>query len=166
MKRILILHGPNLNLLGTREPSIYGRLSLRQLNSRLRVFAKQKGVTLRIFQSNGEGQLIDCIHKNRNWAQGIVINPGAYTHYSYALRDAISAVGIPTVEVHLSDISRREEFRRISVIAPVCVKQIAGLGWKSYVEGIRFLIDNSKKRSEFMGDNRQEEPGKKSRRMI
>jgi 3-dehydroquinate dehydratase-2 len=166
MKHILVLHGPNLNLLGKREPRIYGRLNLRQINSRLRVFARENGVTLRIFQSNSEGQLIDSIHKNMNWAQGIVINPGAYTHYSYAIRDAISAVEIPTVEVHLSDINRREKFRRISVIAPVCVRQITGLGWKSYIEGIRFLIDSSKKQNEFMDDNRPEESETKSRRMI
>lgn len=140
MKRILVLHGPNLNLLGEREPEIYGNMPLRDINSKLQAFARERGISLSIFQHNGEGELIDTIHQRRKWAQGIVINPGAYTHYSYAIRDAISAVGIPTVEVHLSNIAEREKFRQNSVIAPVCIKQILGLGWKGYIEGIDVLI--------------------------
>ena len=139
-KKILIVHGPNLNLLGEREPEIYGTLTLSELNSKIRQAAKALGAQLRIFQSNGEGELIDFIHQNRKWAHGILINPGAYTHYSYALRDAIGSVSLPTLEVHLSDIKKREKFRRISVIAPVCIKQICGLGWKSYTEGLRHLV--------------------------
>lgn len=141
-QKILILHGPNLNLLGEREPEIYGKLTLAELNLELQNFAKQIGLTLRIFQSNGEGVLIDLLHEYRKWADGIVINPGAYTHYSYALRDAISSIAIPTVEVHLSEIQKREDFRRISVIEPVCIRQISGLGWKSYLEGIKFLCES------------------------
>ena len=137
---ILILHGPNLNLIGEREVDLYGKLTLDEINSRLQAFAEKKRITLRIFQSNGEGQLIDAIHENRNWAQGMIINPGAYTHYSYAIRDAISAIQIPTVEVHLTNINTRKKFRRNSVIAPVCIDQIAGMGWKSYIEGIRLLL--------------------------
>ncbi len=139
MKRILVIHGPNLNLLGEREPEIYGSLTLEELNRKLREFAAEQNLELKIFQSNGEGAIIDFIHQERHWADGIVINPGAYTHYSYAIRDAIAAVGKPTVEVHLSDIKRREPFRRISVIADVCVAQICGLGWQSYIEGLKLL---------------------------
>ncbi len=138
--KILVLHGPNLNLLGEREPEIYGKMTLSQLNTRLRKFALTHGVRLRIHQSNSEGDLIDLLHSNRKWANGVVINPGAYSHYSYAIRDAIASIGHPTVEVHLSDIKKREKFRKISVVSPVCVRQISGLGWKSYLEGIKFLI--------------------------
>jgi len=134
--KFLLVHGPNLNLLGTREPEIYGSLTLSQINQRLRKIATEQAITLKTFQANGEGQLIDFIHRHRNWADALVINPGAYTHYSYALRDAIAAINIPTIEVHLSDLSKRESFRRKSVIKAVCVKQISGLGWRSYAEGI------------------------------
>jgi 3-dehydroquinate dehydratase II len=146
MPKILILHGPNLNILGERETSIYGKETLTQINQRLRKFAatynrgKKEKIVIRTYQSNHEGKLIDWIHKNRKWATGMVFNPGAYTHYSYALRDAVSAMQFPTVEVHLSDIRRREKFRRRSVIAPACLKQISGLGWRSYLEGIKELI--------------------------
>jgi 3-dehydroquinate dehydratase-2 len=146
MPRILILHGPNLNLLGEREPAIYGKETLTQINQRLRKFAvtynrgKKEKIIIRIYQSNHEGKLVDWIHKNRKWATGMVFNPGAYTHYSYALHDAVSAMKFPTVEVHLSDIRRREKFRRQSVIAPACLKQISGLGWRSYLEGLKELI--------------------------
>jgi 3-dehydroquinate dehydratase-2 len=138
-----VLHGPNLNLLGEREPEVYGTLTLVQINSQIRNFARKLNVTVKIFQSNGEGKLIDLLHRHRKWSDGVVFNPGAYTHYSYALRDAVSSICKPTVEVHLSDINQREKFRRISVIAPVCVQQIAGLGWRSYAEGIQFLCRNS-----------------------
>ena len=143
--KILVLHGPNLNLLGEREPQIYGTMTLPELNSRLRGIARRSNVSARFFQSNGEGALIDAIHRHRRWADGMIINPGAYTHYSYALRDAISAVAAPTVEVHLSDIRKREKFRRVSVIAPVCVRQIMGLGWRSYSQALEFLSAHLRK---------------------
>jgi 3-dehydroquinate dehydratase-2 len=142
--KILILHGPNLNLLGEREPEIYGDLSLKDLNLKIKQFASKNGLLIRILQFSGEGQIIDSLHTNRKWAQGIVINPGAYTHYSYAIRDAIAAVSLPTVEVHLSDIQNREEFRKVSVIAPVCVGQISGLGWESYIGGMKLLLERAK----------------------
>lgn len=144
MRKVLVLHGPNLNLLGEREPAIYGAVSLKELNFELRSFAKAMGVILKIYQSNSEGRLIDLLHLYRNWCEGIVINPGAYTHYSYAIRDAIAAIKKPTVEVHLTDLKKRakiqqEKFRKISVIRSVCKKQISGLGVRSYKEAFIFL---------------------------
>ncbi|MFA6004008.1 MAG: type II 3-dehydroquinate dehydratase [Elusimicrobiota bacterium] len=137
---ILVLHGPNLNLLGEREPDIYGTLTLPRLDARLRGQARKQGAALRIFQSNCEGRLMDIMHRNRRWAQGMILNPGAYTHYSYALRDAVAAIGIPTIEVHLSDIKKREPFRRRSVIAPVCTAQICGGGQRAYLRALDRLI--------------------------
>lgn len=139
VRHVLIMHGPNLNLLGEREPEVYGTMTLPELNAKLRGAARKLGVTLRFFQANGEGELLDWLHAQRKWADALVINPGAFTHYSYALRDGIVAMPFPAVEVHLSDIQRREAFRRVSVIRDVCVAQFAGLGWKSYLEGLRLV---------------------------
>jgi len=134
----LVLHGPNLNLLGEREPEWYGTMTLHQMNTKLRFFAKKHRTRLFIHQSNAEGALIDFLHFYRKKVDGIILNPAAYTHTSYALRDAVAAIFVPTIEVHLSAIDRRESFRKISVIAPVCWKQISGYGWKSYVKAMMF----------------------------
>jgi 3-dehydroquinate dehydratase-2 len=142
MAQIAVIHGPNLNLFGTRETHIYGSVTLDQINIRLQEAASCKGHELRIVQSNHEGVIIDTIHEARLWANGILINPGAFTHYSYAIRDAISAVKLPTVEIHLSNIHTRESFRHTSVIVPVCVGQIAGFGWRSYLHGLAALLDH------------------------
>ena len=124
MKNILVIHGPNLNLLGEREPEIYGSKTLHDINNEIANFAKELKLLTKIYQSNSEGKLIDFIHENRKWADGIVINPGAYTHYSIAIRDAIASVNLPAIEVHLTDIMKREDFRKVSVISDVCVKRM------------------------------------------
>ncbi|MEW5719231.1 MAG: type II 3-dehydroquinate dehydratase [Chloroflexota bacterium] len=148
MFKILLMHGPNLNLLGWREPGIYGTVGFDEINARMKRVADENGAELRVFQSNSEGALVDAIQDARNWADGIVINPGAYAHYSIAMRDAISAVKLPVVEVHLSNVHAREEFRHRLVLSPVCVGVICGLGWRSYLHGVLGLIELLKERAQ------------------
>lgn len=141
----MVIHGPNLALLGEREVAVYGRFTLEEINQKLNELAKKEGVELEIVQLDGEGEIVEKIGKARKEFQAIVINPAGYTHYSVAIRDAIAAAGIPTVEVHLSNIYAREEFRHKSVIAPVAVGQISGFGINSYVLGLKAAIDFLKK---------------------
>lgn len=140
MHEILLLHGPNLNLLGEREPDVYGSLTLADLNARLVEAGSEWGVAVRPFQSNSEGALVDALHDARRWAAGVVFNPGGYTHTSVALRDAIAAIRIPVVEVHLSNVYAREPFRYTSLLSPVCAGKIAGFGWRSYWLGLLALV--------------------------
>lgn len=142
--KFLILHGPNLNLLGKREPGIYGSQTLEDINSSLEQLSADLGCELSFFQSNSEGELIDAIQAAVRVFHGVLINPAAYTHTSIAIRDALSAVGIPCVEVHLSNIHRRETFRHISMIAPVAIGQICGFGQDSYLLGLRALFSHVK----------------------
>jgi 3-dehydroquinate dehydratase-2 len=139
-KKILVLNGPNLNLLGKRQPDIYGRLTLAQINQKIRALAKELGVDVDIRQSNHEGELVTWIQQAPGQFGAIVINPAAYTHSSVAMRDAISAVGIPTIEIHLSNIHKREPFRRHSYVAEAAVGQIAGFGANSYLLGLRAAV--------------------------
>lgn len=139
--KILVLHGPNLNLLGTREPEIYGSLTLDEINANLIELGKALGAEVKCQQSNHEGALIDALHEARVWANGVIFNPGGYTHTSVALRDAIIAIGIPVIEVHLSNVYAREEFRYKSLISAVCRGKIIGLGWKSYALAMRALAE-------------------------
>lgn len=141
MIKILVLHGPNLNLLGLREPGVYGDVTLEQINQKLKDLGQELGIEPECCQSNHEGQLIDWLHAARDWAAGVIFNPGGYTHTSVALRDAVSAIGLPVVEVHLSNVHAREEFRRRSLIAPVCAGSIAGFGWRSYTLALRALVE-------------------------
>lgn len=141
MKKILVVHGPNLGLLGEREPKVYGKTTLAQLNALLEKEAGLLKVQLKIFQSNWEGAIIDFLTNERKWADGIIINPGALTHYSLALRDCLSAIRLPAIEVHLSNIAAREEFRRTSVTAAACLGQISGFGVKSYLLALQMLAE-------------------------
>jgi 3-dehydroquinate dehydratase-2 len=139
--KILVIHGPNLNLLGRREPEVYGTATLEELNGGLVAYAKTRGAELRIVQLNAEGAIIEALHEAMTWADGVILNPGAYTHYSLAIYDAVLACGLRTVEVHLSNIYAREEFRRHSVIAPACIGQICGFGPTSYRLALDALLD-------------------------
>lgn len=139
--KILVLHGPNLNLLGTREPEVYGPMTLDDINAKLVELGKSLGADVKCLQSNHEGALIDALHDARMWADGVVFNPGGYTHTSIALRDAITAIGLPVIEVHLSNTDVWDEFRHASMISAVCKGKVVGFGWKSYALGLRALVE-------------------------
>lgn len=138
--RVLVIHGPNLNLLGEREPDIYGKEALAEVDAAIARLAQELGVELRAVQHNSEGGIIDALHEARKDCDAVLINPGAYTHYSYAIADAIAAIRIPVIEVHLSNVHAREEFRRKSVVAPVCKGSIAGFGVQSYLLALRAAV--------------------------
>lgn len=140
-RKVLVLHGPNLNLLGERETGIYGKDTIENINGELMEKAKELNIECNIYQSNIEGEIIDRLHGARGKYDGVIINAGAYTHYSIAIRDAIASIRIPTVEVHMSNIYAREEFRHHSVIAPVCAGQISGFGKFSYILALQGLKD-------------------------
>lgn len=138
--KVLVVHGPNLNMLGRREPEVYGKMTLNEINERISSVGSELGVEIETYQSNIEGELVGAIQGAMGRVDGIVLNPGAYTHYGIALRDAIAATSLPTVEVHLSNVHAREEFRKVSVTAPVCIGQISGFGVESYILGLRALV--------------------------
>jgi len=140
MKHILVIHGPNLDLLGKREVNIYGKVTLAEINSKVKEKAKELGCQVRIKQSNSEGEIVSFIGEVRDWADALIINPAAYTHTSVAIRDAILAVGIPAIEVHLSNIYQRESFRQKSLVAGVCRGQIAGFGPQSYILALEAVV--------------------------
>jgi 3-dehydroquinate dehydratase-2 len=139
MPAILVLHGPNLNLLGQREPEVYGHMTMDEIDHRLVEAGKGLGLEVRAAQSNSEGGLIDALHAAREWASGVILNPGGYTHTSVALRDAIAAIELPVVEVHISNVYAREEFRSQSILAAECAGKIVGFGWRSYLLGLYAL---------------------------
>lgn len=139
MSKILVINGPNLNMLGIRNTSVYGSKGLEEINAEIEKAAKQEHLSVDFYQSNVEGEIINCIHKAYGVYQGIIINPGAYSHYSIAIRDAIEAVSLPVIEVHLSNIYKREQFRRHSVVSEVCIGQISGLGWQGYILALQGL---------------------------
>ena len=146
--KISVLHGPNLNMLGVRDPDIYGKVDFDTVNLRIKEYAGAHGMEVTVFQSNSEGALIDAIQDARVWAEAIVINAGAYTHYSYAIRDALADTRLPVVEVHISNIHGREEFRHKSVIAPIATGQIAGFGVYSYLlglEAVKSVVEESRR---------------------
>ncbi len=148
MVKVCVIHGPNLNLLGVREPDVYGHDTFDEINKKIKDRARTLDVETRIFQSNSEGEIIDVIHEALQWADAILINPGAYTHYSYAIREAISAVRLPTVEVHMTNVHARDEWRRTSVIAPVSSGQVIGFGTASYLIGLdaaKALVEDSRR---------------------
>lgn len=149
MPHVLLVNGPNLNLLGVREPDIYGSVTLQDIEEMLNLAAKKQGYSLKAFQSNSEGKIMDFLQENHQ-AEGLIINPGAYTHYSYGIRDCIAGLKIPTVEIHMSQIYSREEFRHHSVIAPVCIGQISGFGDFGYLLALQALIDYFTRRNEFV----------------
>ncbi|HGE71462.1 TPA: type II 3-dehydroquinate dehydratase [Candidatus Poribacteria bacterium] len=144
--KILVIHGPNLNLLGKREPSVYGLQTLSEINSELETLAQKLDVELKIIQSNSEGGIVSFIHDNADWADGLIINPAAYTHTSVAIRDAISAVGLPAVEVHISNVFKREDFRHFSYISPVAVGVICGFGGNGYLLALQAIVKEVNKR--------------------
>ena len=147
MKKILVINGPNLNMLGVREPQIYGKKTYQDLENYIEEYCAQKDIEVTILQSNGEGELIDFIQHSQGNYDGIVINPGAYTHYSYAIRDALKSVEVPAIEVHISNIYDREEFRHISVTAPSCIGQISGLGFFGYLLAVDYLTQEGVSRA-------------------
>ena len=140
---ILVINGPNLNLLGTRKPKVYGIETLEELMMWLENSTVGSNHNFKFYQTNHEGEIIDILHDERQWATGVIINPGAYAHYSYAIRDAIESINIPTVEVHISDINNREKFRSKSVLAAVCLQSIYGQGKDSYLKGMKVLLNKN-----------------------
>ena len=146
MKKILLMNGPNLNMLGVREPDVYGRRTLASIEADVASYGAQRGVQVDCFQSNHEGALVDRLHQAHGVYDGIVYNPGAHTHYSYALRDAVGSIDVPVAEVHISDVDAREPFRAVSVIAPACVAQVKGLGAAGYRVALDLLLEGARDR--------------------